>query len=223
MTAVLWKWPEAARVGKVVPKSKFYEKAKVSSRLRDAFVNEVERITWGYKLAPQTLSLAASSGVPEIQVFLVEAKADREVSGDILSAIDSSVHTPIIFEEQRDGRIRTLAAFKEAGPKAPKISARMAGGWDTDSAERTHLPPARDLGSLYRELLRPLMPLTPRPGESLSDALGRIEWARLLEREVEALKRKLAKEPQLNRKLDIRRELMKRTAEYEALVAAVAE
>jgi hypothetical protein len=121
------------------------------------------------------------------------------------------------------GRIRTLAAFKEAGAKAPKISARMAGEWNSDSAERTHLPPARDLGSLYRELLRPLMPLTPRPGESLSEALDRIEQARSLEREVEALKRKLAKEPQLNRKLDIRRELMKRTAEYEALVAAVTE
>ncbi len=219
MTPVLWKWPETTRVGKVVPKSKFYEKAKVSNRLRDAFVNEVERITWGYKLAPQTLSLASSSEVPEIQVFLVEAKADREVSWDVLSAIDSSVHTPIIFEEQRDGRIRTVAAFKESGPKAPKISARMAGDWGRDSAERTHLPLARDLGSLYRELLRPLMHLTPRPGESLSEAFGRIEEARSLEREVEALKRKLVKEPQLNRKLDIRRELMRRTAEYEALVA----
>jgi hypothetical protein len=223
MTPVLWKWPETTRVGKVVPKNKFYEMAKVSSRLRDAFVNEVERIIWGYKLAPQTLSLAASPGVPEIQVFLVEAKADREVSGGVLSAIDSSVHTPIIFEEQRDGLVRTIAAFKEAGPKAPKIGVRMAGEWDRDSAERTHLPPARDLGSLYRELLQPLMPLTPRPGESLPEALGRIEQARSIEREVEALKRKLAQEPQLNRKLDIRRELMQRTAEYEALVAEVTE
>ena len=52
MSEVLWQWPTQTSVGRVVPKTKFYEKAKVSTRVREAFVSEVERITWAHKLSP---------------------------------------------------------------------------------------------------------------------------------------------------------------------------
>ena len=37
--------------------------------MKDLFVAQVEQIVWQYKLAPETINLPATPGVPEIQVF----------------------------------------------------------------------------------------------------------------------------------------------------------
>ena len=80
MTGGLYRWPEAARFGRVVPKSKFYEQGTVPAAVREKFVSEVQRITWAYKLAENTINLPGTSAVPEIQVFQIDAKG-RDVSG----------------------------------------------------------------------------------------------------------------------------------------------
>ena len=218
MSEVLWQWPTQTRVGRVIPKTKFYEKARVSTRVREAFVSEVERITWAHKLSPQTITLAGTSTVPEIQVFAVEAKPGREISGAVLDVIDAAVQTPIVFEELGASGVRTRASAKLPGLKGPKISPRFDGEWLDESALRTVLPSALDLEGLYTQLLRPLLSLQSRPGESLSEVLGRIEQAASLERIVKALEGRMAKEQQLNRKMEIRRELMERVSDYEELV-----
>ena len=61
MTDVLYRWPEAARFGKIIPKTKFYERAVVTPTVRARFVAEVEGITWAYKLAESTIRLRSSS------------------------------------------------------------------------------------------------------------------------------------------------------------------
>jgi len=223
VTLVLWKWPESARVGKTVPKSKFYEKGKVDNRLKDAFVSEVEQIEWAYKLSPQTLKIVAEGEPTEIQVFRVTAKTGQEVSAGVLKAIDSTVQTPIIFEEAREEEVRTRAAYKEQGPKGPKVGVLWEGDWVTGDPARGRLPQALDLAGLYSQLIDPLLPLHRWPGESMSDVQDRIDRVRALDRELKMLERKLAREPQLNRKLDIRRELIQRTAEHEALTSPVSK
>ncbi|WP_258048532.1 DUF4391 domain-containing protein [Mycobacterium kansasii] len=97
MTDVLYRWPAAAKFGRQVPKTKFYEHGAVSAALRDKFVNEIQRITWAYKLAESTINLVGDQQVPEIQVFQIDAKCD-DVSEPVIAAIDKAVRTPIIFE-----------------------------------------------------------------------------------------------------------------------------
>jgi CRP-like cAMP-binding protein len=223
MTPMLWKWPESALVGKIVPKSKFYEKAKITKRRKEAFIAEVEQIEWAYKLSSQTLKIRAAGDLTEIQVFRVTAKVGQDVSTGVLEAIDVSVQTPIIFEEVCGEEVRTRAALKERQPNGPKTGLLLEGDWVQQDTPRSHLPQALDLVGLYCQLIDPLLPLPRRPGESMSEVLARIDRVRVLGRNVKALERKLAKEPQLNRKLDIRRELMQRTTEYDTLVAAIPE
>ena len=217
MSEVLWQWPTQTRVGRVIPKTKFYEKAKVSTRVREAFVSEVERITWAHKLSPQTITLAGTSTVPEIQVFTVEAKLGQEVSGSVLDVIDAAVQTPIIFEEYGSDGVRTRAAGKVPGVKGPKLGARFSGEWLPADTSRRGLPLAIDLSGLYSQLLSPLLPLEARPGEALSETLGRIEHAQALARQIKALESRMAKEKQLNRKMELRRELRERMSEYDTV------
>ena len=216
MTALLYRWPVAAKFGRTVPKAKFYEHGTVRGAVRDKFVTEVQRITWAYKLAQSTINLPGNADVPEIQIFQIDTKGD-DVGESVLAAIDKAVKTPIIFEivtgEGDEQRVRMAASHKQAGHATPKLSAYYTTDWQPQDAERQPLPTAISLPSLYTALLAPLTPVSARPGEELSDVAARLQAVRKLEREVASLERKLRAEPQLNRKVELRRALKTKQAE----------
>lgn len=221
MADILYRWPEAAKFGRRVPKEKFYEHGTVSTAIREKFINEVQRITWAYKLAEATINLPSTPAVPEIQVFTIDAKTD-DVSEAVLGAIDKAIPFPIIFEvvRQRGEQpgTRTVAAHKQLGTGAPKLSAYYSTGWQPGDTSRQDLPTAITLPALYAVLLQPLTPITARPGEEMSDVADRLAAVGKLEREATTLKRKLRTELQLNRKIELRRELKERQAALAALV-----
>jgi hypothetical protein len=221
MTDILYRWPEAAKFGRRVPKEKFCDHGTVSTAGREKFINEVQRITWAYKLAEATINLPGTSAVPEIQVFTIDAKSD-DVSEAVLGAIDKAIPFPIIFEIARhraeQPEVRTAAAYKQLGAGTPKLSAYYSTGWQPGDTSRQAMPTAITLPALYAALLQPLTPIAARPGEDMSDVADRLAAVRKLEREVTTLKRKLRTEPQLNRKIELRRELKERQAALAALV-----
>lgn len=210
MTGLLYRWPQAAKFGRVVPKTKFYEHATVPATVREKFVSEVQRIIWAYKLAESTINLPGTTAVPEIQVFQIDVKGD-DVSEPVLTAIDRAVKTPIIFEITRENgperRTRMAATYKVLSSGAPKIGAYYTTEWHSDGADRQPLPTAINLATLYTALLESLTPLAACPGEEMSELAARLETVRKLEREVAALERKIRTEPQLNRKVELRRAL----------------
>jgi hypothetical protein len=81
------------------------------------------------------------------------------------------------------------------------------------------LPTAIDLPTLYARLIESLASLRARPGEDATEIAARLESIRKLEREVAALERKLRAEPQLNRKVEIRRTLKTKQAALTALTS----
>lgn len=215
MTGFLYRWPAGAKFGRVVPKNKFYEYGSISTALREKFVTEVQRIIWTYKLAETTINLPGGTDVPEIQVFQIETKGD-DVSEPVLAAIDKTVQTPIIFEIVRDdGRTRMTATPKQLGSGGPKLGSYYTTAWQPGDAERQPLPTTITLPALYTALLQPLCGVSARPGEELSAASTRLEAVRKLEREIASLQRKLRAEPQLNRKIELRRVLKAKQAELE--------
>lgn len=221
-SGVLYRWPAAAEFGRTVPKTKFYEHASVSSALRERFVVEVQRITWAFKLADSTVHLRSSTSVPEIQVFIIDAKGD-DVSDGVLAVIDKAVRFPIIFEVNRGGAdagvTRMVAAHKQLGQQRPSISGYFTTEWVDAGTPRAKLPPALDLPTLYAALLSPILPVPALPGEALSDAVDRVARARKLERKVASMEKRLRNEPQFNRKVELRRELRNTLAELDALNA----
>lgn len=208
-TQLLYRWPAAARFGRVVPKTKFYDLGKVNTAGRNRFVNEIQRITWAYKLADPTIHLRGNDSVPEIQVFEIDAKAD-EVSDAALVAIDKAVPSPIIFEIKRTTtdhpETRMVATYKQLGAKTRHLSRYLGTGWQPADTDRTPLPQALDLPGLYSLLLASLLPVPTRAGEPIAEAVKRVERMLKLERDIDALDRRIRSEPQLNRKLELRRQ-----------------
>lgn len=218
----LYRWPAAAKFGRIVPKARFYEQATLPATLQRKFVADVERITWAYKLADATIHLRGEAAVPEIQVFVIDAK-ETDVSDDVLAAIDKAIPFPIIFEITRatgeTARTRMVAAHKRLGGTKPRLGAYLSTDWHEADAPRVPLPPALDLSALYTGLLIPLLPVPARQGERLSEVASRMEQVRKLTRETAALEKRLRAEPQLNRKVELLRELRDRSANLDALTA----
>ena len=183
--------------------------------MREKFVAEVQRITWAYKLAETTINLPGTTAVPEIQVFQIDAKGD-DVSESVLAAIDKAVKTPIIFEITRgDGperRTRMAATHKLLSASVPKLGAYYSTEWHPADADRGPLPTAINLTAFYTALLEPLTPLAVRPGQEVAEVAARLETVRKLEREAATLERKIRTEPQLNRKVELRRALKTKQA-----------
>lgn len=217
----LIQYPAKATFGRPLPKNKLYEHGKVNTRLKNLFVQEVEQIVWQYKLAPETINLSASAGVPEIQVFAIQLKA-QELSLDVLRCIDEAVQYPIIFELTFERRIKVVAAYKrpnEADASRWVLSEYFSTEWFNSEVVRTSLPVALNLGSLYAQILQSLIPLPSRPHESLPDHISRANQVFIKQREVQQTTAKLAKEKQFNRKVEINAALRVLQSELKQLVA----
>lgn len=218
MIDILYQWPPSARFGARVPKERFYERTASTTALREKFVTEVARISWVYKLAAETINLPGSREVPEIEIIQVDAKRN-DISVQVLASIDKAIPNPVIFEVHRDdahgGGVRMAAAHKPAGSPAPNSSSYFSTDWVRSDAPRISLPTATTMTALYSALIGPLTPLAPRPGESPAAVGERLNAVRRLEREISTLERKLRSEPQLNRKVELRRELRAKHAELD--------
>lgn len=222
---VLYRWPEAAAHGRVVPKSRIYDHTRVAQRLRDHFVAEVQRITWSYKLAETTVNLPATEAVPEIQVFSIEVKGE-DVADAVLETVDRAIPFPIVFEINRvageDPSVRTAVVYAH---RAAKTTQRVvySTDWGPTAAERIRLPQAINLAGLYAALVAPLLPVSVAPGEELAGAADRAVRARTLAREIRQVERRMRAEPQFNRKVELRRQVRELRQELDQLQSSAGD
>ena len=106
---MLFDYPVKARFGRKIAKSKLYENASVNTKLKDKFINQIDKIIWQYKLAPSTLNLDATDKVPEIQVFDIFIKSNQ-IDQALLEVIDKAIPLPIIFQIHKGNKVKIKAA-----------------------------------------------------------------------------------------------------------------
>ncbi|WP_158068372.1 DUF4391 domain-containing protein [Serinicoccus sp. CNJ-927] len=218
----LFRWPNAGRVDRIIPKERLYSESGVTTAVRQRFIDQVQRVRWAYKLGEESVRLKGTANVSEIQVFEVDLKAS-ELDDSVLASIDKSIPSPIVFELRRDDgswvEQAMSAADQQASAGKPKAKAYFRSGWVRATDERAALPQALDIEGLYAQLLGALLPHSLRRGERLSDGIARMDHIRKLEREIGRLEKKVRLEPQFNRKVDLRRDLRTLQAELDTTTA----
>lgn len=216
----LVQWPETAKVDRVIPKERLYAEASAGAVLKQRFVDEVRRARWAYKLGEESLRLSPGDAVTEIQVFVIDLKGSA-LDNSLLTAIDKSIPSQIIFELRREDGLWTeqamTATYKRAGGKT-KGADYFRTGWIGTDQPRVPLPAALDMDGLYSQLLGRLLPYPMRPSEELSDALDRMGRIRGLGREISGLEKRVRAEVQFNRKVELRNDLRAKQAELDELM-----
>lgn len=219
----LFAYPPNAAFGRMVSKEAIYRHSTLSGKVKELFVRQIERITWQYKLAPETINTPATPAVPEIQVFSVQLRQE-ECAPEILAAIDRAVQFPVLFELCYQERVRGVAAYKrpqgasaETGPGRWEMSVHFFGPWLAQDAERRPLPHVLNLEALYEALLKPLLPFADRPGERLAEQIVRMEAIEKLQCEIDRWEKRLRQEKQFNKKVTINQELRALQAQLSSL------
>ena len=241
----LFDYPKSAAFGRVLPKTKIYEHAGANTALKDLFVREVDQIVWRYKLAPETINLSATKSVAEIQVFDISLKTGK-LDEAILRAIDKAIPFPLIFELTHGGRRKAIAAFKrpaqnhqgKADISKWVTSEYFATAWIADTAAKSPMPVALNLGTLYEELLGAILSMQdgsqmlscglvetsqaeieyPPLAGTMAERVERMEAIRAKTGEIARIKVRLMREKQFNKRVTINAELRAAVREHSALV-----
>ena len=211
----LYKFPQQAKVDRLIPKNKFYEQGKANTKIEQLFVNQVENIRWAYKLASSTIHLQDQEDLKEIQIFRVKSRVeDLDVS--ILSFIDKLILTPIIFEVVYQDKVKVVATYKrlnQADKTKAVIGQYYASEWLEDH-DRIELPLYLKLADLYEHFIAQILPiaLSEDSGDddesvSIELKLQRAQQLESLQKQLDKLKSKLRTEKQFNRKVELNNQI----------------
>jgi len=222
---VLFDYPTKARVANKLPKNKLYENASVNTKLKDKFVNQIEKIVWQYKLAPNTLNLDATDKVSEIQIFDIFLKT-KEVDQALLEVIDKAIPLPIIFQIHKSNKVKVKAAYKRPSESANNkwvIESYFESEWLDKDMTKQPMPQALDLGKLYEQLLKSLMPVeitSSKTTQTLDEQVDKINKINSLQKELDKLGSKYKKEKQRNRQFEINKQIKLKQKELNHLTKA---
>jgi hypothetical protein len=219
----MYDFPPSTIVNRPIPKSKILERARPTTRMKELLTHQIQQILWHAKLAPETIRIPATPQVPEIQIFHLQLKG-KELHPDLLQLLDKTIPQPIIFTiETSDRKFAHSAAHKrpsEADASQWVVGSRFTSDFiPAAKLIRLPLPTALDLSRLYTALLAPLLPLTPRRAESLSDLIDRCGAHQSLQRRTALLTAKVNREKQFNRRVALNQELNTLKAELDAITA----
>jgi len=224
----LFDYPQQTKFGRVVAKNKIYNQVKPSRKIQDAFVSQVSKILWQYKLSPKTTNLSETDKVKEIEIFEIVLKPDREtksIDKNILRCIDKSIAHPIIFYLTYADKIKVIATYKrpsEADAAKWVISEEyFETVWLPVEAEHKKLPVVLNLSNLYEHILRELIPLQAQENESLEKQIERMEQVIVKGKAVKKLEARMNREKQFNRKVEMNADLRSLNNEIEQLMNGV--
>jgi hypothetical protein len=212
MGYAIYQYPQKAYVNRPIPKTKFYENANVTKAVKDAFVSQIQQITWAYKLSPETINLSSTRSLLEMQVFNIQLKTP-ELDEKVLLSIDKAISHPIIFQLYFDDKVQVKVAYKrtnELDETKWVVEQYFSSEWiaiDKANELKTNLPIALDLNGLYEQILKELLPLEANNGESIKEHTQRFGLITQKQKEITQLQSKMRNEKQFNRKVEMNKQL----------------
>ncbi|MBK8803581.1 MAG: DUF4391 domain-containing protein [Fibrobacteres bacterium] len=188
-----------------MPKKTLYAHTQATDELKALFVEQVERIVWEYELSSEGLHLPEHPTAPMIQAFALELRVP-DFDMRLVQSLDKRSRFPVFYELRFESRVKMVAAFKEPGARDAdlwKCGPSFQTAWLARDTPRAPLPLALDMGGLYTQMLRLLMPLPPLTGETLAAQVQRLEEIRDLQAQVRKLLASRDREKQFNRNVEL--------------------
>ena len=198
----MFELPKECYVNKFIPKKVFYEKVGVSSGLKDEFVNLVERITWLYKISPDTIGIPKTDLIEEIQIFQIDVK-EKRIPLSVIKTITKGVQYRILF----------FIKYNNEFCYSIKVDDIFNTEWNDEIIFDFN---AINLEIVYENIVKSIIKENnnSKKFESIiEERNNKIE----LEKRINQLKQKIKSEKQFNRKTELNIELNKLLSELEVL------
>ena len=198
--------PHSTEVNRRVAKEKIYANATLTPQLRDIIKDRIEAVIWRNKLSDDTFNVSAGETISEIQVFEIQLRQrelDKRVLPAIAKAIPYKILFILIFGDEVQAWIEASGTFYNTEWLPLDGFALKFEGLNLDA--------------VYENLARQIA--EGRLGESgdITEAVERDKQRQKLEREIAVLEKKLLREKQFNRQVELNGELKRLKVELEEL------
>jgi hypothetical protein len=198
--------PVSTEVNRRVAKEKFYVHASLTPTARKSLKSQIESIVWHNKLADNTIGVASGKTVKEIQIFEISLR-QRGLDKNVLTAIAKAIPYKILF-------VLTFGGEAQLWIEAADVF------YNTDwiSVAKLHLPFAGlNLDAVYENLARRISGGRLGTEGSIAEAVERDKMRQKLNRKIAALEKKVLREKQFNKQVELNGELKRLRKELEGL------
>lgn len=200
--------PNNTYFGKLVPKTKFYNKMSINKKLERSFIDQINSIRWIHKLSADTLNVEKGTSTKEIEVFLIKLKK-RELNLNVLRQIDSQLYYHLIFILEFEGQYQIWTGYKEKSINtAFKVFNYYHIDWTTEELFSFRID-GLNMDTIYENIVRQIAgnELVKKNNETLKESVERKIKQEKLQKNIKKIYAKIRKEKQLNRQFELNNKL----------------
>jgi hypothetical protein len=208
-------FPQSTLFDKRIPKQKFYDNLNVTPLLKQSFIDDIEDIVWKNKLSAGTMNIAEGKTVQELEVLVLNLKK-KECDRKILTQIDREIPYHILFVLVYGSEAKLCIGYKEASANnqaAFKTAVYYETEWQKQKDIMLTLS-GLNMDAVYENFVRQIAGgslanhagLT-EAGGTLADDVTREEKRKELQKQIDALEKKIAGEKQFNRQVEMNEEV----------------
>lgn len=206
--------PNKAFVDKFIPKSKFFQKASVNSKIQQEFTNSIVRITWAYKIAENTINISGTKNVEELQIFNMQLK-NKEIPKNALKVIDKAIPSAILYTFEFENNFAYGITVKENAEQRYFFSE-----WNQELSFDFI---GTSIEHIYQKIIQKFiqnktgLKITNLDFEAILEKEKKIT---ILEKEISSLEKKVRTEKQFNKQVAINKTLKQKQKELAIILSA---
>ena len=198
--------PRSTQVNRRVAKEKLYQNATLAPQTREMIKDQIDSVFWRNKLADSTMAISAGETIAEIQIFEIQLR-QRELDMRVLPAIAKAIPYKILF----------ILVFGDEAQVWIEASGTF---YNTDWQPLGGFMLKFDglnLDAVYENLARQISGGRLGTDGDIEEAVDRDKQRQRLERDIVALEKKLLREKQFNKQVELNGELKRLKKELEEL------
>lgn len=200
--------PKNSLVDKFIPKNKFFTKTIINTKLKDEFTSKISKITWKYKLSPETLSISKTNNIEEIQIFEIELK-EKIIPKNVLKIIDKLIPYPILYYFKfEDSEVFWITLKWEDNWKY------YFSDWDEKIFFNFHWI---NLEIVYQNIIKSFIKDVKVESTDFKELIEKDNQISILKNEIQALKNKVKQEKQFNKKVELNKLLQEKLTKLNSL------
>ena len=196
--------PRTTQVNRRVAKEKLYQNAALAPQTREMIKDQIDSVFWRNKLADSTMAISAGETVAEIQIFEIQLR-QRELDKRVLPAIAKAIPYKILFILVFGDEAQL---WIEAAGMFYNTDWQPLGGFALKFE-------GLNLDAVYENLARQISGGRLGTDGDIEEAVDRDKIRQKLEREIAALEKKLLREKQFNKQVQMNTELKQLKKEME--------
>ena len=194
--------PKSTLVNRFYAKNKFYKNLMISNATKDEFVNDIDSITWMYKLSPDTIGINKTEETEEIEIFEIKLK-NKIIPKNVIKTICKGVPYKLLF----------ILKYNNDTCFSVKIDDVYNSDWN-DKVEFNFK--ALTLDILYQNIVKAIIKENDNENDFETIIVNK-EKIDELNKKINNLKIKVNNEKQFNRRVEYNRELKKLLEELESI------